>query len=155
MFGIGGYQPNLTNMAGIYSGMMVIAGGAANTVRVQTGLAIVGKALVEVTPAMVVDLAVSVAADGEQVVYVNAPGAKDSTGAALSTLSVNKKEADTSHTNINGTVGSMQGRSIPLARITVAGGAITKIDNTERMKLVNIPAAMVSKSYEDTSTSWT
>lgn len=154
MFGIGGYQPNLMNQAGIYEGMLVHAGGAALTVRVAEGLAIAGKALVEQTPAdALVDIAVP-AADGDHIVYLNAPGALASYpgGAAVPTVSVDVPEGATVHFNqIGGTTGGMNGRSIALARVTCLGGVITKIDNTERMKLSNIPSTTLSSAHEDTS----
>lgn len=152
MHGIGSYQPNLAYQDGIYAGLLCKV--VSDKLEVEAGLAMVGRKPLEVKAA---DFAGATAieagalAAGQYVVYLNAAGAKDEAGVELARVTVNKKEADTERLNINGTVGGMQGRSLPLALVTVAAGKFTVIDNTERMKIKNIPAAAHGKSMEDTS----
>lgn len=152
MFGIGNYEPHLAYQDGIYTGMLCKV--VSDKLEVEAGLAIVGRKPVEVAAADFAGgtaLSAAALADGQYVVYLNPAGAKNLAGATLAAVSVNDKEADTTHMNINGTVGGMKGRSLPLALATVAGGKFTAMDNTERIKLKNIPAAAHGKSKEDTS----
>lgn len=159
MHGIGSYQPNLAYQDGIYTGLLCKV--VADKLEVEAGLAMAGRSPVEVKAA---DFAGATAIEfnaatmspaggegSEYVVYLNPVGAKNAAGVELARITVGDKEADTERLNINGTVGGMQGRSLPLARVTVAGGVFTVVDNTERMKIKNIPAAAHGKSMEDTS----
>lgn len=152
MYGIGNYEPHLAYQDGIYAGMLCKV--VSDKLEVEAGLAIVGRKPVEVKAADFAGAtAISAAAlaDGDYVVFLNPADGKDADGADLAAVTVDKKEADTTHMNINGTVGGMKGRSLPLALATVAGGKFTVVDNTERIKLKNIPAAAHGKSKEDTS----
>jgi hypothetical protein len=149
MFPIGAYQNGVQYPDGVYGGLTVTAtaglGSAGLNVRVGAGLGKVGNVVIEQGPAgaatniLCPDAAVSY-------VYLNHPDALDAAGGATATFDI-KKEGDHTHTPINGSTTSTQlkGRSILLAKVTTAGGAVTAIDNAIRMAPASIPNSMLSE----------
>lgn len=149
MHGIGGYQQGLQYQDGLYGGLMVKpVSGVGNELKVSVteGLARVGNTLIEQTPAGAATT-ITLADNATSYIYVNHPDALASYPAGAATATFDKtKEGDVTHTNINGSTGKTFGRSIVLAKVVTSGGAITSIDNTERLKLSNIPSAMWSQN---------
>lgn len=143
MHGIGGYQQGLMYQDGLYGGLLVVAATGLN-VRVETGLAIVGGVRIEQTPAGAAT-DILLANNTTSIIYVNHPDAKDGSNADIATFG-NVPEADVSRVNINGSTGTVKGRSFVLAKVVTSGGAITSIDNAERLQLINIPPTMFTES---------
>lgn len=149
MNGNGGYQQGLQYQDGLYGGLMVKqAAGAGNELKVTVteGLARVANTLIEQTPAGAATM-ITLANNTTSFIYVNHPDALASYPAGAATATFDSvKEGDVTRVNINGSTGKSFGRSIVLAKVVTAGGVITSIDNTERLKLSNIPGAMWSQN---------
>ena len=145
MNGIGGYQQGLMYRDGIYNGLLVVAATGLNC-RVEKGLAIVGGVRIE-NGASGATTDILLPNNATSYIYVNHPDAKDGAGADIATFGATP-EADVSRVNINGSTGTMKGRSFVLARVVTSGGAITVVDNTARLALANIPPAMFSESLD-------
>lgn len=134
MYGIGG-NAHISLDDGIYGGLVVSKGAGALEVLVKAGLAIVGgEAYSREVAEEATVVASAPAAAGTYFVYLNRSDAKDSAGAVIGRFSVNKPEADQAITAINGSVAEREGRSLVLAKVTVAGGAITAVDNAAKLK---------------------
>lgn len=122
MNGIGGYQQGLMYQDGLYGGLMVAAASGLN-VRVAAGLAIVGNSLIEQTSTGA-STDILCLAGTTNYVYVNHPDAVDGASAAIATFDV-KPEANQSKVNINGSTGTLYGRSIVLAKVVTSANSGT------------------------------
>ena len=118
----------------IVDGLMVTAGTGLQ-VKVSPGIYRMDGKTVEVKAE--VTLTVPASTTGVTV-YVNPE--KDWAGNTMNQVDI-VKEADRTHTNINGTVGKTFGRSIPLATLNTdgAGPVAGTIDNTARENFLPVP----------------
>lgn len=125
-------QSNFGKFQDGVEGLHVIAGSTSTTVKVGVGVAIIGGAPFAQEEAAIANIAVSTT-NGTYTLYMNVPGALDAGGNSLARFGF-APEADKTRDAINGSKSVTQGRSIPLAVITVASNVVSAIDNSIKLK---------------------